>query len=1786
MPALNNSTEEVIEALATPVSTANSRADEVLFYSSKALEMLFEAGVQELRVSLTLENAFGGVGNRSATVALSSDSRPTLHIVGGTGDRTVYRPDTLSVMADATATVCDDGDSNESRPLDYEWSLAYYRNGGGGGGENATGLESTSPDPRFFALGSSDKVRLICGRSDLEAIISGGNRLSKDPDVQGLTGAAAGLAFAWNCTNLDDPRDTSCENAVGGSNLTSEEIALDLSLLGYRVFEFSVRVTKRYESSSQIGAAAAAAAFVDSASIELYHDVDPPMVSINESSSGGVVLKHERHVVSGSVFAYLPAVKKTAVWLNTTWSVVQGFFVGEVGLQDVSRSALVVNRRESGSASKSCRGDSTSWYKAGDASSTCDWVAESASRCEVVGQDGSLARDACSYSCTSGCLFVESQVNLVIERDNMIEGATYTLELRSVITGANNSGFATVEFYVERSPRGGDVEVTPARGRALNTSFTISALNWEGDELPLLYGFSTDGGQVLRVSTEDAVLSDVLLPAGDDENKNDEECDECVLTVVATIQDAIGASTEYSVEVIVEPNTASGNALLARVDDLLSTALVAHSYEDVCNVVSPPSGHILLFNVSALSLDTVFLVLDEINGIIGDATEIDYGGYDAQNSLDVLSRLLESNVFDEDETRRRRRRLSTTTTTTKTTTLKNESEQGAAVATMYDSIDTFARKLVAPLVDDEEYVGISTSNVEVVVRRSSGSDAVALETGGAAARLPEQSEAYTATITELRATTTTLRDDGSAALTSNSVVRFSATAESRANATTALFLLPKARNATSAPTSAPLRSNVTLECPWNSRETFEARCPVDNSTIRWTCNGTKYVQVFECGIDVEDNCVSWGSKDSNWTTDGCRVNSAAASASVVACECEVEFASFSNNDTARDFGTRNVFVTYARLFTRSTFGGSVDTKRASVMTLMLGSFVVVVAALMYLGHLQDVRDARAAAESRGGAPPVPDAPCGGDDEEYSVSWESEEFRNNNIVPTRSIAFDGGAPDFIKNDDDDEDSIPSKIRLNFRSEIQESDYEPFCEDPTTDTKVDLAAFPLGTESTGSSWAGTSLAGGTTDVCAMEDPSRTNSVGTEDESLVVESRRRFSRSGASFRVLVRSRSTLTSRFLDEKNGIANWKARFKDALLENHACLSIWATYSTAEPRAARILAFAFEILLVAACFAFEKQYEYPDPGSCTYRAPPSDGYRRIEHFWVVLITTVVLIPIMLVFEKSFEVVCATGVFRVKRENDTGGAPPNSEADFHHSGGSTHSLITQQTEEDGSPPRLDTATRSSFASSSSLGRTMRRQNSSYDVEEEDAGKSRRSSFAGSVSSRRTSHKGTHEGLKIHHSLPPERQSRKLIKIKPRVYCKVVLFENKALMEEARERTPAVCEAVNARREEIRNDIKAAVAEGTVVGGRKARILHKIEQEFVDKWGWSKSPARLQKNVFQIVLHELRLARKWYDMIESIEDEDVLAARLAEFAQVSQLSWAERKVYKRSVGMGDDDDDATGDGKKKGPSRPALVASALNLAVVFVLPLYYLIIYASNTGVKETWHWFFATLFLLALIYCLVNPTVIFILFVVMPGLIQEKLAHNPKLNRAKYIFATQLPEDAFDFLLDLRPDVKPLVSNLVSDKLAQELRSMRKEELTPEALEEIHVDMRWQTLVTISAGLFVSALFLRLPEILQDAIFGEVIMLAPLATFYIISLFNAHNESAWNSGLLCLATLACSGVFIFVVTRLVTFTHRRVLLMRERHLKKQKERTGKFIERTSEVLFAHSFHHQHSGSTDAS
>ncbi|KAJ8600386.1 hypothetical protein CTAYLR_000738 [Chrysophaeum taylorii] len=1763
------------------------------------------------------------------------------------------RSDALNIRSVASAATDCDGKLDSFVSLDYRWRLTTDDGA-------ATGIESASNDPRTFALspytleaatdyvllatvadrrtGSSSEATLLIKviRSDLVAYISGGSRSvpqtglelvsavgSSDPDVQNVTGVAAGLVFNWTCANLDNPSDASCSALVADS--TSDAIELDLSRLGgYRIFEVTVHV---FRDNGLPGAS--------STSIELYHDVDPPSVFIDLAPT--VVFATDRLVLGGIAIARRPRAMATPRWLNTTWSLVEGTFVDDASMADVNRSSLEVARREPREVD--CRGDSASWYAHGDPSRTCeDWVAALAvSRCDVVGDDGVPANAACLFTCTSGCLLTRSDVNLVIQRDALSEGTSYGFKLEATVSNAadNEVGFATIQVYVARSPYGGDVIANPKNGIALNTSFSVAARNWEGDELPLRYAFGVGGGQVLRVSSENSVAEDLLLPEGP-------PCDNattyrggggggggaCPLSVFVTIHDAVGASTVDSVDVFVASNALAGNALLAVVERLLAAALANYCYECVCNIAiaaaqEAPDDTVMLAtitdsivvarqytqgtveqtalmaacleavlrNASALALDTSEFILLEINSIIKEAREIAFDDDASLNSLTVLSQLLETRLFDLDD-------LTTTSTLEERRRMLGTNETTARAGdTLYEALDVYVAKISEPLVADEQAVLVESEHIDVVTRRVSGLDDVKLATGGTTTILPLQSVEYSASGAEIRAN---VRDETQ--LTSSAVLRFNAigdpTISSSSSQTTlagtTTFLLPRAPSTLSGPASSSSSSssssslgNVTIVCHWNSQAVVEEVCPVDNSTVvRRKCNGTKYVEIVECGGEVpREACVSWGSRDTAWTTNGCRPNSDMSTGETVACDCEVALsnAAAARNDTARDYGSQNVFTTYAETFSKDIFGGGPDLQRSRVMFVVLGTFSALVLSLAVLGHLIDAIDAKALATAadKGGAPPAADMPFDDD----AVIKNGEGSPHGTVIEL----FDdrsGDDDDEAKGSVDEEEGPATVVRLEFEASDDSPSGTRRVEFSEASTYDGATPRPDDTSDEAEETAVVERSTGRTSRQLSRYNSRASSSrASEGMAPSIPSSRR----------LARSQSTVLGRVLRNERGMA-WYERYAEALMTHHVLLSIWFVYSETEPRSVRLLALALEILLVGATSAFENQYEYPDPGcdkknsgrlclrkrtfngrrmckwdetsgECTYRSPPSDSDLKPEHFWVVLATTVALIPFILLFERSVKIVCATRLFEWKKRA-AGGAPSRAEKDE-----------TNETFESRKSRSVSFSQRKKLLSSSSFG--ARRLSSS---------------FARSFSSKRS----TSAALKVVTKMPPERKSQ-AVRLKPKLLLKAILGGENALIKEAREITSEVCEAVAARRAELRADVAEAIAEGTLIGGRKARILHTLERDLVwlqcrrlllrsvsfeskrkteiqkrggattqvTRWGWTPKAAMFRNNVFHIVLQELRRARRWHKVLEGIHDENELRAKLVEFARLSQLSWAEKNVYQRCFGELKGDEEEEEEEDRRLHSRTLLYGAAFLVGVVVFVPATYLATYASDVGTKATWHWLFETLFLLGMIYLLINPTVIFLTQVTLPGLLLDKLEYNPKLNRATYSFATPVPEDSFDFLLELRPDLKPVAAELVEDRLAHRLKSTEKHELTHEELEEIYMDLRWRNVATVSAGLLLSAAFLRLPELLQDTVLAELVMLAPLGTFYLVSAFDADEASEWNSGMLALATVLLSALFIFVVAGTSAWAHRTILEVRERKVRRVKEQTSRMTVAASET-----------------
>ncbi|KAJ8602974.1 hypothetical protein CTAYLR_001589 [Chrysophaeum taylorii] len=1687
----------------------NATGSLVLAISTEQLSALYEADARSLTFSLELVNYFDETGVGSIDVQLSPDPRPTVKIVGGTAARDVFRPDLLSVNAYATPASCVASDVVN---LEYAWTLTFK------GGES-TGLESTSNDPREFRLPahslqalatytlevmvtdletgnfSTTSVDLECLQSDLVASIDGGNRsisqrgveeisaeLSRDPDVFGESSFEL-LSYAWTCANLDFAGDQSCERAIVGNTTNASILLVDKEVLGFTSFLFAVRVSRPGRTAQ-----------TDSVVIE--HTIDPPSVFVTTRTSTPPA--NNRLVITGVALAYrlLDEQLVTRRRLNTTWSLSSGAFADDQSLADVSRTDLAYSLIEN--TFDGCEDNDATWYKRGDPSRDCEWVFDySAARCDARGEDGRFASEGCPVSCSNGCQFTRSDVFLLVNPDSLIEGSSYTFRLEATLTGASDVGVATVDLSVPRSPRGGDVETSPSRGITLETAFTIRATKWEGNEPPLRYRFEVAGGQVLRLSTEDSVAEDVILPVGAACAGGTAAVVDCNVTLVVAITDNIGASTDAGIVAQVNPTFLNSTRLLVVVQNLLEQAKAASAYENVCNVAiaaalsSPDDSQLLELLVSsiaearelsqgtaeqtelfaacleavvtdssALARETAGTALTEILGVTRAASSILFSSDAAQNSLTVVSQLLDSSLF--------------------TSTSSEEDDfvytAASASANVSLTIDSFTNALIAPLVPDEFATTTYTPNLRVSTRKNSGRDAIDLEAApgsNARATVPAQPQQYGAAVSEVSVNTHRLEEDGGE-LSSTSVLRFGLTTSSltvSGRNTTASLRFPTS-NATSAPTAMPLRENVTIACPWNFRGVAQAYCEAENRTISRQCNGTKVEETIGCGVASRDACVTWDGQ--SWAVETCVRNPDASTEASTVCDCTVDFAYVSNFDddaeeddaleddddeisetTSEDYATKGVFQTYGQLFARNVFGGSINPRRSRIMIIVLCVFYAVISVLMYASDRFDRRDLELKATTTAARPPG-----------------------------------GGTP-----------SSP-------------------------DTPPD-----------GSS-------------AALDDAVF---VVVEDDSPQYETGRRLSRSKSErVRVataLAQTRATVAETYLDPER--PSWRKRFLAAMAQHHPFASIWTAYNPRKPRYARVMVLGLEMLLIGASYTFEKQFEFPDPncrekqsrercldrttftgrnmckwnenrGECKYNPPPEDSYRRPEHFFVLLVTTLVVFLMLVVLEESFDVVAKTDAFRIyltrsaAQASSSGGAPPD---------------VQQH-------PRASAEQRASFYK----GRVSR---TSF-------------GFRGRPS-RGESMVVVHGDRKVRYGAPPPASSsygRHTLRRLP------LVRKPKHIREEARERTPDVAIAVAARYEEIRTDVREASALQNVVGARRVQILYEIERDFVRKWGYSTDVKVLKANVYRVVLEALELARQWDDIIERIHDPDQVRRLVTEFARVASLSPVERKVYERTVREGffdgdSNDDEDEDEHRENRKNRPVVTACALLLFSGFLfLPSLYLCVYATNVGRGETINWLVSTAFLVAILYALAIPLQIFLVRVVLPSLILDKLHHNPRLNAASYPFATPLPLDALDFLLDLRPELGPIVDDS-EDRFVAELKRMKdhKEDIPLHILEEISTDMRWQRVAIVAAGLFLAGGLLALPQVVQDTIFGEIAMLAPLGAFYFLLNITGSKDD-WNSAVLALVTLVLSAAFVVALSNLVAWLHNAILSARGARLRNRR------------------------------
>lgn len=138
--------------------------------------------------------------------------------------------------------------------------------------------------------------------------------------------------------------------------------------------------------------------------------------------------------------------------------------------------------------------------------------------------------------------------DLVLKPNVLVAGAYYTFNFEVSLVGFSAApGRAKVQVLVNEPPSGGYCDSDVQIGIALNTTFTLSCLDWEDVDTPLRYAFvlmQEDGTELDIAVFQGSNRVQATLPAGNH-------------TVSARIEDKLGAVAEYSFTINVTAAQAS-----------------------------------------------------------------------------------------------------------------------------------------------------------------------------------------------------------------------------------------------------------------------------------------------------------------------------------------------------------------------------------------------------------------------------------------------------------------------------------------------------------------------------------------------------------------------------------------------------------------------------------------------------------------------------------------------------------------------------------------------------------------------------------------------------------------------------------------------------------------------------------------------------------------------------------------------------------------------------------------------------------------------------------------------------------------------------------------------------------------------------------------------------------------------------------------------------------------------------------------------------------------------------
>lgn len=477
-------------------------------------------------ITLSLTNCFNQTGSTTVFVEMVSSGSVPLVRVLGPKSITVYRSSIISLFASASLTPCGTVMSANQTALTYTWTIFS-------GLKLLTDIVSTSNDQRYYLLAPYTLSALKTYTIQIVTTSALGDVSSSSVSVQVLLNQVyaiiSGGSFITVSVSssflLDGSQSYSADNPTNTSLLSHSWTCIETTALYFGDACQGIRLSPVAKNLLDFSSYKSSGV-VRSLSIALY------VKSADGVTANTTVTLQLRPIVTAPVVALAPPLTK----YNADTKIIL--------------TAKII-------ANDNCLGV----WSILDTSLAASNSTFTVSRIVTTSEAG---------------IFYFQQG---IPASTLSPGGSYTIRFTANYINSNiQSVYAQITLVINRGPVGGVMEIDPASGTALTTSFTISTFNWNDEpvNLPLFFTYkqllvpspqlaaSATSPQLLIANTPSTIVS-VVLASGQANFKYNVS-----VQVIAT--DQVGSSTMISTTAIVYPQASTSAKLLQSTQKLLQSS--------------------------------------------------------------------------------------------------------------------------------------------------------------------------------------------------------------------------------------------------------------------------------------------------------------------------------------------------------------------------------------------------------------------------------------------------------------------------------------------------------------------------------------------------------------------------------------------------------------------------------------------------------------------------------------------------------------------------------------------------------------------------------------------------------------------------------------------------------------------------------------------------------------------------------------------------------------------------------------------------------------------------------------------------------------------------------------------------------------------------------------------------------------------------------------------------------------------------------------------------------------